>query len=54
MPWMITGSTVISLLAGLPLVVTLNFAVIKPIKGLLDEPVPGVKVIVVRLSFRSN
>ncbi|KAF9211977.1 hypothetical protein BGZ59_007381 [Podila verticillata] len=32
MPWMITGSTAISLLAGLPLVVTLNFVVIKPIK----------------------
>ncbi|KAG0027570.1 hypothetical protein BGZ81_005465 [Podila clonocystis] len=46
MPWMITGSTVISLLAGLPLVLTFNFSVIKPIKGLLDEPVPGVKIIV--------
>ncbi|KAF9303778.1 hypothetical protein BGZ74_003089 [Mortierella antarctica] len=46
MPWMMTGSTVVSLLAGLPLVLTLNFAVIKPIKGLLDESVPGVKVIV--------
>ncbi|KAF9325958.1 hypothetical protein BG006_010571 [Podila minutissima] len=46
MPWMMTGSTVLSLLAGLPLVLTLNFAVIKPIKGLLDESVPGVKVIV--------
>ncbi|KAG0082897.1 hypothetical protein BGZ93_002154 [Podila epicladia] len=46
MPWMMTGSTVVSLLAGLPLVLTLNFAAIKPIKGLLDEQVPGVKVIV--------
>ncbi|KAF9312606.1 hypothetical protein BG003_006122 [Podila horticola] len=46
MPWMITGSTVASLLAGLPLVLTLNFTVIKPIKGLLDEAVPGVKIIV--------
>ncbi|KAF9198688.1 hypothetical protein BGZ49_000416 [Haplosporangium sp. Z 27] len=39
------GSSISTLLAGLPLIIVLNYGVIKPIKGLLDDTVPGVRVI---------
>ncbi|KAF8940019.1 hypothetical protein BGZ58_008064 [Dissophora ornata] len=39
------GSTICSLLAGLPLLIVLNYGITKPIKGLLDETLPGVRVI---------
>ncbi|KAF9430123.1 hypothetical protein BGZ94_008229 [Podila epigama] len=45
-PWMITGSTLLNLFFGFPLILALNYAVVKPIKGLLDEQVPGVKVVI--------
>ncbi|KAG0344937.1 hypothetical protein BG004_004064 [Podila humilis] len=53
MPWLVTGSSVVSLLIGMPLVITLSFGTIKPIKGLLDESIPGVKIIVETLGDRA-
>ncbi|KAF9115359.1 hypothetical protein BGX27_008128 [Mortierella sp. AM989] len=38
-------SSLSTLLAGLPLVIVLNYGTIKPIKGLLDEMVPSIRVI---------
>ncbi|KAF9286048.1 hypothetical protein BGZ68_003283 [Mortierella alpina] len=37
------GSTLTNLVIGLPLIVALNYCAVKPIKGLLDESVPGIK-----------
>ncbi|KAI1313874.1 hypothetical protein EDD11_002445 [Mortierella claussenii] len=34
-----------SLLLGLPLIIVLNYGIIKPIKGLLDDAVPGVRIV---------
>ncbi|KAF9562934.1 hypothetical protein EC968_005038 [Mortierella alpina] len=44
-PKLVTGSTWISLVLGFPLVVGLNYGVLQPMKGLLDEAVPAVRVI---------
>jgi hypothetical protein len=48
LPKLMVGSTVSSLLIGLPLVIVLNYGIIKTIRGLLDEPVPGIKIILVK------
>ncbi|KAG0288418.1 hypothetical protein BGZ96_007827 [Linnemannia gamsii] len=45
LPKLMVGSMVSSLLIGLPLVIVLNYGIIKTIRGLLDEPVPGIKII---------
>ncbi|KAF9945833.1 hypothetical protein BGZ70_003539 [Mortierella alpina] len=37
------GSTLTNLVIGLPVIVALNYCAVKPIKGLLDESVPGIK-----------
>ncbi|KAF9122772.1 hypothetical protein BGW39_009499 [Mortierella sp. 14UC] len=42
---LMVGSTVSSLLIGLPLVIALNYGIIKTIRGLLDESVPGIRII---------
>ncbi|KAF9149015.1 hypothetical protein BG015_009218 [Linnemannia schmuckeri] len=45
LPKLMVGSTVSSLLIGLPLVIALNYGIIKTLRGLLDESVPGIKII---------
>ncbi|KAG0066169.1 hypothetical protein BGZ89_007553 [Linnemannia elongata] len=45
LPKLMLGSTVSSLLIGLPLVIVLNYGIVKTIRGLLDESVPGIKII---------
>ncbi|KAF9537967.1 hypothetical protein EC957_007406 [Mortierella hygrophila] len=45
LPKLMVGSTVSSLLIGLPLVIVLNYGIVKTIRGLLDESVPGIKII---------
>ncbi|KAG0274393.1 hypothetical protein BGZ95_009840, partial [Linnemannia exigua] len=45
LPKLMVGSTVSSLLIGLPLVIVLNYGIIKTIRGLLDESVPGIRII---------
>ncbi|KAG9072697.1 hypothetical protein KI688_000471 [Linnemannia hyalina] len=45
LPKLMVGSTVSSLLVGLPLVIVLNYGIVKTIRGLLDESVPGIKII---------
>ncbi|KAK3825658.1 MAG: amino acid permease-domain-containing protein [Benniella sp.] len=42
---LMVGSSVYSLLMGLPLIIVLNYGIIKPVKGILDATVPGVRVI---------
>ncbi|KAF9982938.1 hypothetical protein BGZ75_005591 [Mortierella antarctica] len=37
------GSTLTNLVVGFPVIVALNYCAVKPIKGLLDESVPGIK-----------
>ncbi|KAG0304078.1 hypothetical protein BGZ98_005955 [Dissophora globulifera] len=54
MPMLIVGSSISNLLAGLPLIIVLNYGVIKPIKGLLNDPVPCVRVIVETLGDYSG
>ncbi|KAF9283026.1 hypothetical protein BGZ68_005606 [Mortierella alpina] len=49
LPKLVTGSTWISLVLGFPLVVGLNYGVLQPMKGLLDEAVPAVRVILTTL-----
>ncbi|KAF9583632.1 hypothetical protein BGW38_008987 [Lunasporangiospora selenospora] len=45
MPWMVIGSTILSLCIGLPLVIVLDYGMTKPIKGLLDDTIPSVRVL---------
>ncbi|KAF8942093.1 hypothetical protein BGZ47_006901 [Haplosporangium gracile] len=45
LPKLMVGSTVSNLLIGLPLIITLNYGIVKTIKGLLDESVPSIKII---------
>ena len=49
---LMVGSTVSSLLICLPLVIVLNYGIVKTIRGLLDETVPGIKIILVRQTIR--
>ncbi|KAG9326514.1 hypothetical protein KVV02_007663, partial [Mortierella alpina] len=49
LPKLVIGSTWISLVLGFPLVVGLNYGVLQPMKGLLDEAVPAVRVILTTL-----
>ncbi|KAF9946526.1 hypothetical protein BGZ72_000246 [Mortierella alpina] len=37
------GSTLTNIVIGIPVIVALNYCAVKPIKGLLDESVPGIK-----------
>ncbi|KAF9349002.1 hypothetical protein BGX26_012641 [Mortierella sp. AD094] len=48
------GSSVSTLLIGLPLIIVLNYGIVKPIKGLLDDIVPGVRVIMETLGNASG
>ncbi|KAG0198894.1 hypothetical protein BGX33_012007 [Mortierella sp. NVP41] len=45
LPKLMVGSTSSSLFVGFPIVIVLNYGIIKPIKGLLDDSVPGVRII---------
>ncbi|KAF8976234.1 hypothetical protein BGZ46_008427 [Entomortierella lignicola] len=44
-PKLIIGSNMIGLILGLPLVIVLNYGILQPMKGLLDEAAPAVRVI---------
>ncbi|KAF9352208.1 hypothetical protein BGX26_009931 [Mortierella sp. AD094] len=46
-PKLVVGSNVIGLVLGFPLVIALNYGILQPIKGLLDEAAPAVRVILV-------
>ncbi|GJJ70856.1 hypothetical protein EMPS_03206 [Entomortierella parvispora] len=48
-PRITAGTSFLSLILGLPLVIALNYGILLPMKGLLDEPVPAVRVILVSL-----
>ncbi|KAF9188002.1 tRNA modification GTPase gtpbp3, mitochondrial [Haplosporangium sp. Z 11] len=54
MPRLIIGATVTSVLLGFPLVIALNYSVIKPIKGLLDETIPAVRAILETLGYSTG
>ncbi|KAF9924710.1 hypothetical protein FBU30_005380 [Linnemannia zychae] len=45
LPKLMVGSTISSLLIGFPIVIALNYGITKAIKGLLDENVPGIRII---------
>ncbi|KAG0213910.1 hypothetical protein BGX33_002594 [Mortierella sp. NVP41] len=42
---LVAGSSLVSLVLGFPIVLGLNYGILHPIKGLLDEAVPAVDVI---------
>ncbi|KAF9433186.1 hypothetical protein BGZ76_009773 [Entomortierella beljakovae] len=48
-PKLVIGSNVVGLILGLPLIIALNYGILQPMKGLLDEAVPAVRVILVTL-----
>ncbi|OAQ36592.1 hypothetical protein K457DRAFT_12253 [Linnemannia elongata AG-77] len=49
LPRLITMSSLFSLIMGFPIVLGLNYGILHPIKGLLDEAVPAVDVILMTL-----
>lgn len=46
-PRLVTLTSLVSLILGFPIVLGLNYGILHPIKGLLDEAVPAVDVILV-------
>jgi len=53
MPRLLIGTSISNILFGFPLLIALNYGIIKPMRGLLDEDIPAVRVILVSIC-RSN
>ncbi|KAG9072732.1 hypothetical protein KI688_000508 [Linnemannia hyalina] len=49
LPRLVTMSSLVGLILGFPIVLGLNYGILHPIKGLLDEAVPAVDVILMTL-----
>ncbi|KAG0292695.1 hypothetical protein BGZ96_003813 [Linnemannia gamsii] len=49
LPRLVTMTSLVSLILGLPIVLGLNYGILHPIQGLLDEAVPAVDVILMTL-----